>query len=167
MLLMSIFFFSTCFEDCLCFFPPEMFSGRSGSWTGGKGVWVELSGKMHVLARFLSQLHRRTDDRIVLVSNYTQACCKSLERWTKKASNRSDLLQVYQRQMSKEGLQKVIQQEQIDKAKDQVVVSLHILITDSYSSVSSFCDPQKTGKLLHVIPLKSSWLWFEILQVFF
>ncbi|CAL5330154.1 unnamed protein product [Camellia sinensis] len=50
----------------------EMFSGRSGSWTGGEGVWVELSGKMHVLAQFLSQLYQRTDDRIVLVSNYTQ-----------------------------------------------------------------------------------------------
>ncbi|KAL7246092.1 hypothetical protein ACSBR2_001261 [Camellia fascicularis] len=54
-----------------------MFSGssicsvRSGSWTGGEGVWVELFGKMHVLARFLSQLCQRTNDRIVLVSNYT------------------------------------------------------------------------------------------------
>ncbi|CAL5360907.1 unnamed protein product [Camellia sinensis] len=27
---------------------------------------------MHGLARFLSQLHQRTDDRIVLISNYTQ-----------------------------------------------------------------------------------------------
>ncbi|MCL7039607.1 hypothetical protein MKW94_008298 [Papaver nudicaule] len=60
------------FEDCIRFFPPEMFSGRSGSWTGGDGVWVELSGKMHVLARLLAQLRRKTDDRIVLVSNYTQ-----------------------------------------------------------------------------------------------
>lgn len=60
------------FEDCMRFFPPEMFSGRSGSWTGGDGSWVELSGKMHVLARLLAQLHKRTDDRIVLVSNYTQ-----------------------------------------------------------------------------------------------
>ncbi|XP_020551461.1 protein CHROMATIN REMODELING 25 isoform X2 [Sesamum indicum] len=60
------------FEDCLRFFPQEMFSGRSGSWTGGDGVWVELSGKMHVLARLLAQLRQRTDDRIVLVSNYTQ-----------------------------------------------------------------------------------------------
>ncbi|KAH9603101.1 hypothetical protein KSS87_010376, partial [Heliosperma pusillum] len=40
------------FEDCLQFFPPEVFSGRSGVWTGGDGIWVELSGKMHVLARF-------------------------------------------------------------------------------------------------------------------
>ncbi|KAF8405045.1 hypothetical protein HHK36_009942 [Tetracentron sinense] len=60
------------FEDCMRFFPPEMFSGRSGSWTGGDGVWVELSGKMHVLARLLAHLRQRTDDRIVLVSNYTQ-----------------------------------------------------------------------------------------------
>lgn len=60
------------FEDCLRFFPPEMFSGRSGSWTGGDGSWVELSGKMHVLARLLAHLRQRTDDRIVLVSNYTQ-----------------------------------------------------------------------------------------------
>ncbi|XP_027105933.1 protein CHROMATIN REMODELING 25 [Coffea arabica] len=60
------------FEDCLRFFPPEMFSGRSGSWTGGDGTWIELSGKMHVLARLLAHLHQRTNDRIVLVSNYTQ-----------------------------------------------------------------------------------------------
>ncbi|XP_010534308.1 PREDICTED: protein CHROMATIN REMODELING 25 isoform X2 [Tarenaya hassleriana] len=60
------------FEDCLKFFPPEMFSGRSGTWTGGDGAWVELSGKMHVLARLLANLRQRTDDRIVLVSNYTQ-----------------------------------------------------------------------------------------------
>ncbi|KAL4615457.1 hypothetical protein ACB092_07G126200 [Castanea dentata] len=60
------------FEDCIHLFPPEMFSGRSGSWTGGEGAWVELSGKMHVLARLLAHLRQRTDDRIVLVSNYTQ-----------------------------------------------------------------------------------------------
>ncbi|KAK3420598.1 hypothetical protein EUGRSUZ_G01447 [Eucalyptus grandis] len=60
------------FEDCVRFFPSEMFSGRSGSWSGGDGAWVELSGKMHVLARLLAHLRQRTDDRIVLVSNYTQ-----------------------------------------------------------------------------------------------
>ncbi|KAL6218807.1 hypothetical protein ACLB2K_012016 [Fragaria x ananassa] len=60
------------FEDCIRFFPPQMFSGRSGSWTGGDGAWVELSGKMQVLARLLAQLRNKTDDRIVLVSNYTQ-----------------------------------------------------------------------------------------------
>ncbi|XWS39958.1 hypothetical protein CRYUN_Cryun18bG0099000 [Craigia yunnanensis] len=63
---------TTGFEDCMRFFPPEMFSGRSGSWTGGDGAWVKLSGKMHVLARLLAHLRQRTDDRIVLVSNYTQ-----------------------------------------------------------------------------------------------
>ncbi|GAV66346.1 SNF2_N domain-containing protein/Helicase_C domain-containing protein [Cephalotus follicularis] len=63
---------TTGFEDCIRFFPPGMFSGRSGSWTGGDGAWVELSGKMHVLARLLAHLRQRTDDRIVLVSNYTQ-----------------------------------------------------------------------------------------------
>ncbi|CAH9146022.1 unnamed protein product [Cuscuta epithymum] len=60
------------FEDCISLFPQEMFSGRSGSWTGGDGLWVELSGKMHVLARLLAQLRHSSDDRIVLVSNYTQ-----------------------------------------------------------------------------------------------
>jgi len=45
---------------------------RCGSWTGGGGMWVELSGKMHVLAKLLGHLHHKTDDRIVLVSNYTQ-----------------------------------------------------------------------------------------------
>ncbi|CAH8261031.1 unnamed protein product [Arabidopsis lyrata] len=60
------------FENCLEFFPAEMFSGRSGAWTGGDGAWVELSGKMHVLSRLLANLRRKTNDRIVLVSNYTQ-----------------------------------------------------------------------------------------------
>ncbi|KAK7308778.1 hypothetical protein RJT34_05004 [Clitoria ternatea] len=60
------------FEDCIRFFPQEMLSGRSGSWAGGHGAWVELSGKMHVLARLLAHLRQRTNDRIVLVSNYTQ-----------------------------------------------------------------------------------------------
>jgi hypothetical protein len=35
-------------------------------------MWVELSGKMHVLARLLGHLRQKTNDRIVLVSNYTQ-----------------------------------------------------------------------------------------------
>ena len=35
-------------------------------------MWVELSGKMHVLAILLGHLRQKTDDRIVLVSNYTQ-----------------------------------------------------------------------------------------------
>ncbi|CAI7789599.1 unnamed protein product [Closterium sp. NIES-54] len=60
------------FEDTLPLFPPEMFNGRSGTWTGGGGTWVQLSGKMVVLARLLAHLRTRTTDRIVLVSNYTQ-----------------------------------------------------------------------------------------------
>ncbi|GAB2294808.1 DNA-dependent ATPase protein rad54 [Dionaea muscipula] len=63
---------NSCFEDCMCLFPPDMFSPRSGAWTGGDGIWVELSGKMQVLARLLMHLRQKTDDRIVLVSNYTQ-----------------------------------------------------------------------------------------------
>lgn len=50
----------------------SIYSRRSGTWTGGGGIWVELSGKMNVLARLLSHLRQKTDDRIVLVSNYTQ-----------------------------------------------------------------------------------------------
>ncbi|KAI3872040.1 hypothetical protein MKW92_009522 [Papaver armeniacum] len=65
------------FEDCIRFFPHAMFSRRSGAWTGGDGVWVELSGKMHVLARLLAQLRSKTDDRIVVFSNYTQVCIHS------------------------------------------------------------------------------------------
>ncbi|KAI3968096.1 hypothetical protein MKX01_007882 [Papaver californicum] len=56
----------------LCNHPKVGISGESGSWTGGDGVWVELSGILNVLARLLTQLRRKTDDRIVLVSNYTQ-----------------------------------------------------------------------------------------------
>ncbi|CAI5484086.1 unnamed protein product [Closterium sp. Yama58-4] len=60
------------FEDALPLFPPAMFNERSGAWTGGGGAWVQLSGKMVVLARLLAHLRTRTTDRIVLVSNYTQ-----------------------------------------------------------------------------------------------
>ncbi|KAJ0981511.1 hypothetical protein J5N97_009766 [Dioscorea zingiberensis] len=73
------------FEDCIRFFPRRAFLLKvgfnsitcysvflSGSWTGGGGIWVELSSKMHVLARLLGHLRQKTDDRIVLVSNYTQ-----------------------------------------------------------------------------------------------
>ncbi|KAI8554472.1 hypothetical protein RHMOL_Rhmol05G0101900 [Rhododendron molle] len=164
------------FEDCLRFFPQEMFSGRSGSWTGGDGSWVELSGKMHVLARLLAHLRQRTDDRIVLVSNYTQTLdlfaqlCRerrypvlrldgatSISKRQKLVNSFNDLSkdefvfllsskaggcglnliggnrlvlfdpdwnpandkQVYQRQMSKEGLQKVIQHEQTERTTTQ------------------------------------------------
>lgn len=59
---------------------PCVSSVRSGSWTGGDGAWVELSGKMHVLARLLAHLRKRTDDRIVLVSNYTQVLLYTYSR---------------------------------------------------------------------------------------
>ncbi|KAG5061732.1 hypothetical protein JHK87_002761 [Glycine soja] len=195
------------FEDCIRFFPPEMLSGRSGSWTGGHGAWVELSGKMHVLARLLAHLRQGTNDRIVLVSNYTQAhdwvmcraaeldtvedrqtvvatCIETLDLFAQlcrerryphlrldgstSISKRQKLVncfndpskdefvfllsskaggcglnliggnrlvlfdpdwnpandkQVYQRQMSKEGLQKVIQQEQTDSLVAQVKIA--------------------------------------------
>ncbi|KAJ6403541.1 hypothetical protein OIU84_015450 [Salix udensis] len=162
------------FEDCMRFFPPGMFSGRSGSWTGGDGAWVELSGKMHVLARLLAHLRLRTDDRIVLVSNYTQTldlfaqlCLKrqklvnqfndptkdqfvfllsskaggcglnliggnrlaAARVWRDGQKKRVYIYRflstgtieekVYQRQMSKEGLQKVIQNEQNDSLAAQ------------------------------------------------
>ncbi|KAG0596659.1 hypothetical protein M758_UG273900 [Ceratodon purpureus] len=56
------------FGDCLKLFPQHLVASRSGAWPG----WIELSGKMAVLARLLSELRCKTDDRIVLVSNYTQ-----------------------------------------------------------------------------------------------
>nr|PNR53914.1 hypothetical protein PHYPA_007589 [Physcomitrium patens] len=56
------------FGDCLKLFPPHLVASRSSSWPD----WIELSGKMAVLARLLSELRCKTDDRIVLVSNYTQ-----------------------------------------------------------------------------------------------
>ncbi|MCO5571163.1 hypothetical protein L7F22_024897 [Adiantum nelumboides] len=60
------------FEDCLELIPSEMFSGRNKSWTGADGNWVKLSGKMSVLAKLLENIRQKTNDRIVLVSNYTQ-----------------------------------------------------------------------------------------------
>ena len=78
------FFHRNCFQEGISHFSLYLFillnqltntvyfMQRSGSWTGGGGMWVELSGKMHVLARLLGHLRHKTDDRIVLVSNYTQ-----------------------------------------------------------------------------------------------
>jgi DNA repair and recombination RAD54-like protein len=46
---------------------------RSATWAN----WIELSGKMAVLAHLLAELRQKTDDRIVLVSNYTQVLHQS------------------------------------------------------------------------------------------
>ncbi|CAM6077058.1 unnamed protein product [Sphagnum tenellum] len=56
------------FEDCMPLFPQHLVSSRSAMWAN----WIELSGKMAVLAHLLAELRQKTDDRIVLVSNYTQ-----------------------------------------------------------------------------------------------
>jgi DNA repair and recombination RAD54-like protein len=56
------------FEDCMPLFPQHLVSSRSATWAN----WIELSGKMAVLAHLLAELRQKTDDRIVLVSNYTQ-----------------------------------------------------------------------------------------------
>jgi hypothetical protein len=54
-----------------------MLDYRSGNWPG----WIELSGEMAVLARLLSGMRCTTNDRIALVSNYSQVCAKPL--WQK------------------------------------------------------------------------------------
>jgi DNA repair and recombination RAD54-like protein len=56
------------FQDCMPLFPQHLVSSRSATWAN----WIELSGKMAVLAHLLAELRQKTDDRIVLVSNYTQ-----------------------------------------------------------------------------------------------
>ncbi|KAG2497992.1 hypothetical protein HYH03_004251 [Edaphochlamys debaryana] len=59
------------FENVGSLFPPGLFdNGRAGR--GGMAVgWEAVSGKMAVLARMLHLLYTETNDRIVLVSNYT------------------------------------------------------------------------------------------------
>eukprot|EP00210_Caulerpa_lentillifera_P002332 g2237.t1 len=58
------------FEDCEDLMPNGLF-GR-GTSKGLPDNWVEYSGKLTVLARMLKELRKSTDDRIVVVSNYTQ-----------------------------------------------------------------------------------------------
>ncbi|KAL3681387.1 hypothetical protein R1sor_024343 [Riccia sorocarpa] len=61
------------FEDCMKYFSPGMFCASSRHGLSAiDGSWIELSGKMAVLARLLANIRQTTDDRIVLVSNYTQ-----------------------------------------------------------------------------------------------
>lgn len=42
---------------------------------------------MHVLARLLAHLRQKTDDRIVLVSNYTQVVLDKESSYSKKFSS--------------------------------------------------------------------------------
>ncbi|KAK9804116.1 hypothetical protein WJX73_000321 [Symbiochloris irregularis] len=60
------------FEGCERFFLPGMLDdGRAGRGAMAVG-WEGLSGKFAVLACMLALLRKHTDDRIVIVSNYTQ-----------------------------------------------------------------------------------------------
>mmetsp|Transcript_11199 Transcript_11199/g.69143 ORF Transcript_11199/g.69143 Transcript_11199/m.69143 type:complete len:886 (+) Transcript_11199:228-2885(+) len=60
------------FENAHDFFPPEMF-GENRNGRGRMAVgWELLSGKFAVLSRLLAHLRKHTDDRIVIVSNYTE-----------------------------------------------------------------------------------------------
>ena len=51
---------------------PKLGKRPADDGEGSKYSWVELSGKFAVLARMLAELRRTTDDRIVVVSNFTQ-----------------------------------------------------------------------------------------------
>ncbi|KAK9136014.1 hypothetical protein Syun_015344 [Stephania yunnanensis] len=163
------------FEDCLRFFPPEM----SGSWSGGEGAWVELSGKMHTLDLFAQLCRERRypylrldgttsiskrqklvnhfndlskDEFVFLLSSKAGGCGLNLiggnrlvlfdpdwnpandkqaaaRVWRDGQKKRVFIYRflstgtieekVYQRQMSKEGLQKVIQREQSENHSAQ------------------------------------------------
>lgn len=58
------------FKDCEDLLPMGLF-GR-GTSKGLPSNWVEFSGKMTVLSKMLKELRTSTNDRIVVVSNYTQ-----------------------------------------------------------------------------------------------
>ena len=66
------------FEDCEQYFPAPAEGGGGGggrgsrSGGGDRAANPEMSGKMHVLDRLMVQMRATTDDRIVLISNYTQ-----------------------------------------------------------------------------------------------
>ncbi|KAK3286246.1 DNA-dependent ATPase protein rad54 [Cymbomonas tetramitiformis] len=60
------------FETCIELFPPGLFDdGRRGRGAPGEG-WELMGGKFAVLARMLAHLRAHTNDKIVVVSNYTQ-----------------------------------------------------------------------------------------------
>jgi len=52
------------YEECLSFFPPDYGRAR-------EGARADTSGKLAVLERLLAKTKAETDDRFVLVSNYT------------------------------------------------------------------------------------------------
>ena len=59
-------------QGCAQFFLPGVFSdGRSGRAELLPG-WEEMSGKFALVANMLAVLYAETDDRVVIVSNYTQ-----------------------------------------------------------------------------------------------
>ena len=59
-------------QGCDQFFPPGLFdNGRVGRGNLAIG-WELLSGKFGLMARMLANLRQETNDRIVIVSNYTQ-----------------------------------------------------------------------------------------------
>ena len=59
-------------QGCAQFFLPGVFSdGRSGRVELLPG-WEEMSGKFALVANMLAVLYAETDDRVVIVSNYTQ-----------------------------------------------------------------------------------------------
>ena len=62
-------------QGCKAMFQPDMFGGGGRGGGGGRMAegWEMLSGKMAVAASMLAQLRATTSDRIVIVSNYTQA----------------------------------------------------------------------------------------------
>lgn len=63
---------SILWQGCGQFFPPGLFdNGRAGRGGLAQG-WELLSGKFALMARMLAVLRTETNDRIVIVSNYTQ-----------------------------------------------------------------------------------------------
>ena len=56
-------------QGCEKILQPGMFEAGRGQLPAG---WELASGKFAVLASMLARLHAETDDRIVIVSNYTQ-----------------------------------------------------------------------------------------------
>lgn len=57
------------FESCISLYPELAAPSRRGD---SKPVQPELSGKLHVLYKLLKFVRATSNDRVVLVSNYTQ-----------------------------------------------------------------------------------------------